>query len=214
MNQDITIIYQGASGGFLLFYYLLLTGNYCSGIKTNLTVPELIKNQFSIDLISDRANWKKCEYWPDNAWAKQHQSSPRLFLICNPFFNSEVHKGNMQTAQGTYKILLYTDLRLQIRLAWEKHAWWFTSTSRQKLQQGSEYNYIRWILSQGEYDPALSHIRQQYKPDLEIRLEDFVTHPVLPGFQKPSNSQLQFVKYWLSLQSSKSQKLLQRIGGP
>lgn len=32
MTKDITILYQGGSGGFALFYYLLLSGKYQTGL--------------------------------------------------------------------------------------------------------------------------------------------------------------------------------------
>jgi hypothetical protein len=209
-NKDVTIIYQGASGGFLLFYYILLTGRYHSGIRNLYSVSELINLQFNSNLINRRSDWKNCEFWPDNYWAKENQESPRLFLICNPFFNPEVDRSNRQIADSTYKILLYTDIKLQIRMAWEKRAWWFTSITRNVYQKGTEREYIRWILSQGEYDPAIENIISIYKPDLFLRLETFIQDPVLSFLDQPSDEQLNFIQHWINLQSEKSQKLLYR----
>lgn len=211
MNKDVTVIYQGASGGFLLFYYLLLSGGYRTGIRNNYTATELIDQQFPATLQNDRTNWKLHEFWPDNVWAKQNQTGPRLFLICNPFFNPVVNESNQWVANDTYKILLYTDLKLQTRLAWEKQAWWFTAVSRQQYQQGTNSEYLRWILSQGKYDPPIKQIQSVYQPDLTVRLEEFVSNPSLPGFNHPNNAQQDFVRYWVSLQSTKSQQLLSRL---
>lgn len=214
MTQDVTIIYQGASGGFLLFYYLLLSGQYNTGIRNNYAATELISRQFPATLLTNRNSWKTHEFWPDNHWAKQNQTGPRLFLICNPFFNPAVNESNQWVADDTYKILVYTDLKLQARMAWEKQAWWFTDVSRQQYQRGTNSEYLRWILSQGKYDPAIKQIQSVYRPNLEIRLEEFVNIYNLPGFPKPNQLQINFVDYWVSLQSPKAQRLLNRVGGP
>lgn len=206
-QQDVSVIYQGASGGFLLFYYLLLTGHYAHGIQNNLSVRELITNQFPRQLAQDRKNWKTHEFWPDNWWARETHNRPRLYLICNPFFEPTVQQRNQVLIQDTFRILLYTDLKIQLRLAWEKQAWWFTSVSRQRYQQGTERDYIRWIKNQGPVDPDVQRIRDAYQPNCVIRLEDFVKDPMIFG-SPPSAEQRAFVLYWLSLQSAKSQRLL------
>jgi hypothetical protein len=208
MISDVTILYQGGSGGFMLFYYLMLSGRYHAGIPADRSPSELISQQFNDDLVDDRTQWKSREVWPDNTWAKLNLPSPRLFLICNPFFAPDMHAVNRSIADGTIKLLLYTGLKIQTRMAWEKQAWWFTSVSREKLQTGSERDYLRWILGQGEYDPEVERIRQIYQPDLEIRLEDFVRHPCISGFPDPTQQQIEFVDRWMTLQSKKSQRLL------
>lgn len=207
--SDVTILYQGGSGGFMLFYYLMLSGRYHTGISSDRSPSELVMQQFNTDLVNDRTQWKKLEVWPDNVWAKSNLSSPRLFLICNPLFATEMDMINRSIAAGTTKILLYTGLKLQARMAWEKQAWWFTAVSRARLQSDVDRDYMRWILSQGKYDPEIDRIRQIYQPDLEIKLENFVRDPRLPGFDDPTQEQREFVKYWTNLQSTKTQRLLQ-----
>lgn len=207
LDRDVSIIYQGASGGFLLFYYLLLTGRYSHGIQNRLTVSELIAQQFPQHLTEDRAKWKHHEFWPDNHWARATQQRPRLYLICNPFFDPGLYHSNLELTCDSVKILLYTSLELQARLAWEKQAWWFTPVSRQRYQRGTDRAYMRWILNQGDIDPNVHQIKSTYHPDIVIRLEDFVSDPGCLGLT-PNQEQLDFVTYWTSLQSKKTQRLL------
>ena len=45
---DVTIFYQGGSGGFALYYYLLLSGNY--QIDTS-TAWKIINDQYNPDFL-------------------------------------------------------------------------------------------------------------------------------------------------------------------
>ena len=44
-------------------------------------------------------------------------------------------------------------------MAWDKQAWWFTPVSREHFHAKNTSNYIRWIYSQGAYDPAVEQIK-------------------------------------------------------
>ena len=86
MNSDVTILYQGGSGGFALFYYLLLSGKFVTGLDYT-SIQDLIDQQYPDRLIQNPKLWKTKEFWPDNVLCKQSKSGPKLFLICNPMWD-------------------------------------------------------------------------------------------------------------------------------
>lgn len=209
---DVTILYQGGSGGFALYYYLLLSGNYKTGLEYN-NIKELIQQQFPAGLSVDQKKWKTFEHWPDNLKCKQTNSGPRLYLICNPLFNPNMFDQNMFIAQDTFKILLHTDIHIQLRMAWDKTAYWFTDVSRRVFNAPpSDREYLRWILTHNKEKSQLDSIKEKFKPDLSFRLEDFVSTQCIPGFDLPTAQQQEFLNYWLSLQSPRANNLLKRKG--
>jgi len=210
---DVTILYQGGSGGFALYYYLLLSGQYQYSIET---VHGMIMQQFPLELTNNPGKWKNKEFWPDNIKLKT-QSGPKVFLICNPLFNTDMHEQNTLVSNGTYKILLYTDIHLQLRLAYKKKAYWFTQTSRQFFNAPpNNQQYFRYILNSSkqyngsQVDPALLDVIKKFAPDQIVRLEDFINLKILNGFSEPNHAQLNFLEYWLSLQPKKFIKYLHR----
>ena len=151
-DTDTTIIYQGGSGGFFLYYLLLLSGKYISGDadiqQSNdiiSTVKQKIVEQFPNSLKDNRSQWKVNEFWPNNSSIKnQLFSKKKLFLICNPLFNEANILDNLKISMGTRKVLLYTDLNIQLRMAYEKNAYWFTDTSRKKFNAPKKnYTYLK-----------------------------------------------------------------------
>lgn len=207
MNSDVSILYQGGSGGFALYYYLLLSGKFCTDYQSNW------RDQYPTLLIKNPRSWKSFETWPDNAKLKKSNKSPRLFLICNPCWNDSMIQQNLSIVQNTFKIMLYTDLKLQLRMAWEKQAYWFTDVSRKAFgAPKSNVQYIKNIISQTSagFDPMLTKIRNTFNPDLELRLENFLKTQLIPEFDAPNSAQLEFLNHWMSVQPSKSEKLLLR----
>lgn len=205
MTQDVTILYQGGSGGFALYYYLLLSGQFQHSIEQTW---QLIEQQFPPHLIRNHQDWKNHETWPDNHDLKTC-SGRKLFLVCNPFWGDY----NRTIPNDTYKIFLYADLHLQLRMAWEKKAWWFTDTTR--LQVGAPDNnqiYIRQIIQNAvtfkgrKVDPMVPKIIQHYNPECIITLEDFVQKKKLT--QDPTHDQLEFVHRWIDLQPKKALRLM------
>ena len=203
MSGDVTILYQGGSGGFALYYYLLLTGQFQHSVEETW---QMIHHQFPTELLDNPRSWKSQELWPNNHLLKQ-TSGPNLFLICNPLWCGGDF--NRSIPIGTHKILLYTDLHLQLRMAWEKRAYWFTDISR-KIFAAPDYDreYIRWILQSGvEFngitaDPQIPNIIEQFVPDQMIRLQDFVYGPA-------NADQRKFLDHWINLQPKKARRLMQ-----
>ena len=205
MTQDVTILYQGGSGGFALYYYLLLTGQFQHSIEETW---QLIDQQFPADLAHNHRDWKKNEFWPNNHDLKT-TTGRKLFLVCNPLWGDF----NRDIPNNTYKIFIYTSLYLQLRMAWEKKAWWFTDLTR-KLHQVSDNNqiYIRQIITRAvtfngqKVDPFVPEIAQYYNPDYTIQLEDFVKRKKL--IDEPNQDQLEFLDSWIGLQPKKALRLM------
>ena len=204
--KDVTILYQGGSGGFALYYYLLLSGNYqCTVVEAQ----EMIKKQFPLTLADDHSNWKSNELWPDNFSLKQ-QSGSKVFLICNPLFDQNLYETYRAISQDTYKILLYTDIHLQLRMAYEKNAYWFTAVSKKYFNAPADLKkYLRQILNSRvsynniEVDPMMPAVVDKFFPEQLIRLEEFIRLGVLDNFPTPTKEQIEFLNHWRSLQPPK-----------
>jgi len=218
-DKDVSIIYQGGSCGFLLYFLILLSGKYCSGdeliINSENTVSSTkfrISQQFPIELISSRNKWKENEIRPDNNLLKyQNTNKHKLFLICNPLFSKNLLVDNLLTTYNTLTILIYTDLDIQLRMAFEKNAYWFTDISRVYFDAPlSNLKYIKQIKSNFEIfsnnrkvDPLLLDIKKLFKPTVMIDLFDLIHNR-----EHYNDDQKTFLNYWLSLQSPKVLKLL------
>ena len=60
-------MYQGGSGGFLLFYYMLLSGEYTTGLDME-NIDQYITKQYHPNLIDDKKSWKvNSEHWQRRA---------------------------------------------------------------------------------------------------------------------------------------------------
>lgn len=203
-DRDVTLMYQGGSGGFYAYYQLLLTGEFQSGI--DVEVGRAIAHQFPAG--RDLGLWKTSEIWPDNHALKYMDVDKRkLFLICNPTFNPDCRDDNLRIAEGTQVVLLTTPLSIQLRMAYDKRAYWFTEVSRRHfLASEDQRQYLRWIRSrhaQG-YDPELNHIRSLFKPEVELDLS------CLLRVEYPLSQQKEFRDHWLGLQSLRAQLLLKQ----
>ena len=209
--SDVTILYQGGSGGFLLFYYLLLSNNYQTGLEFN-SVTDLIDKQFPKTLQNAPAHWKSNEFWPDNLQCKKHPSDkPKLFLICNPCWNDYMIKQNLDISSDTHSILLYTDIKTQLRMAYEKKAYWFTNVSKKQFNAPeNDKLYIRQILESAiaELDPEISKVKATFAPTQVLRLQDFLQRKTIETFAPPNKQQIEFIEFWKRLQPKKVQQLL------
>lgn len=204
MPGDCTVFYQGGSGGFALYYYLLLSGKFHMNIET---AWNYINHQYPSYLADDPGAWKHSELWPDTVVVKK-LSGPRLFLICNPMWSADMITLNHAIGDGTHKILLYTSLKLQLRMAWEKRAYWFTDLSKEVFNApDSEQEYLQHIGRSGvEFndiivDPRVPDVIKEFCPDEILRLEDLLCGPATPD-------QRRFLDLWISLQPKKARHLM------
>jgi len=204
--QDTTILYQGGSGGFLFYYYMLLSGEYTTGLDMD-RIEEYIEIQYNTNLANNKKNWKiNTEHWPNNTGCKNTPSNkPKLFLFCNPF-SLEKLKDVIYTVSDTKILLLYTDLNTQIRMAYDKHAHWFNTCLTELNKTPLNYTtkqQIRDILKSGIpfngkiCDPYLFKIQKIF-PNIEaVNLRDLIQN-------YPKNVKQQWlIDKWLSLHTNK-----------
>ena len=205
--QDTTIMYQGGSGGFLLFYYMLLSGEYITGLDME-RIEEYIENQYHPNLAKDQQSWKiGTEHWPNNLECKNSRvNKPKLFLAANPSFTYYLDKELQYIVNDTKIMLMYTDLKTHLRMSYNKKAYWFSELYPEKRINKSQYNtkeFIHKILNsgvmwRGEFcDSELLRIEKIF-PNLEpVRLKDLIQN-------YPKNSKQQWlIDRWLSLHTSK-----------
>jgi len=200
-DSETTLIYQGGSGGFFLFYLMLLSNHYAS--YKNLD----IQKQFPSELKLNRKEWKQYEIVPDHL---EDTIKPKLNIICNPLFDRHSFFKNYDTIKNTKKILLYTDLDSQLRLAFEKNAYWFTDAGRTSFNAPiNNLSYIKQIKKDfaiydgKKVDPKLPIILQLLKPDVIINLSE-----ILVNREQFNTKQQEFIDYWVSLQSHKALRKL------
>lgn len=97
-NQQIyNIGYRGASGGFLLLHFLLLSEQYYTDIFDNITFSDVIAQQWNM---SDHNDWKTTEFWPSNFKSINGASvQDKVTFSCNPtveeFFQKKELIGNI-----------------------------------------------------------------------------------------------------------------------
>lgn len=216
-DKDVTILYQGGSGGFALFYFLLLSEKFVTGID-NKDIQQLVDTQYPTCLATEPEKWKHTEFWPDNNWCKT-LSGRKLFLICNPLWNSEIAEQNLKLSEDTHKILLYTDFKLQLRMCWEKQAYWFTDISKKAFNApSSTKKYLKQIIQtrHNDFDPVLERIQTTFCPDQQVDLKDFVSTKNIVNFDLPNSKQLDFLNRWIQLQpiKVKTQLLKQQLQKP
>lgn len=211
IDQDVTIVYPGGSGGFLLYFLLLLTENFISGDELILnsnnllqSINDRISQQYPNSLMNNSKNWKVNEIWPNNFAIKYKSLNKRkLFLICNPLFEKNEFYKNLEISSNTFIILLYTNIHLHLRLAYDKNAYWFTDVSRKKFKAPEkDYEYITKILKNTllYQDKLVAQdvvsIIKIWKPNIIIDLNDLTK-------LEWNRNQKEFLKFWYKLQTAK-----------
>ena len=104
--------------------------------------------------------------------------------------------------------MLYAPLKLQLRMAWEKRAYWFTDVSRRTFAASdNDQQYIRWISQSSvpfkdtQVDPRVPDVIQEFQPNVILSLEEFISGPATPDQRK-------FLDHWISLQPKKALRLM------
>lgn len=195
--RDTTLLYQGGSAGFMMYYYLLLSGDY--EIESIDSVKQDIVSQFPATLSNSRNLWKTFEKWPLNE-LHTVTKKPKLYFTCNPLHDSDTLKWNKDLTSGTTVILLYTDIKTQVRLAFEKKAYWFSHNETAIVAKEVIRNAITW--NGVQTDPANLAIASEFSVTKQIYLQDFL------DTKQGNNDQQEFIEYWKSLQSAKARRLL------
>jgi hypothetical protein len=186
---------------------MLLSGEYTTGLDLN-NIEHYIKEQYHNKLVDDKKSWKvDSEHWPNNLECKNTPSDkPKLFLACNPTLSPYfINKELQYIINDTKVILLYSDLRTQLRMSYDKQAYWFSELSRGKFNRSfySNQAFIRKIINSGVLwkdelcDPELPKIEKIF-PNLEtVNLRDLLQN-------YPKNPKQQWlIDRWLSLHTTK-----------
>jgi len=140
MKTKLHLVYDGGSGGFFALHLLLLTDKFfCAFHNTNLPKN---RHEFSCQfdkIITEQWNisqphlWKNKEHWPGNNSTQTLDLSglTALFFSCNKLWDDR---------NQAQRILIYTDIDLQLKLARFKSANYFAYT----LQNKQEKLEIEW----------------------------------------------------------------------
>lgn len=131
--------------------------------------------------------WKSTEIWPNNAGTLNSNCVDRpyrIFFTCNDVDSWQNWPGK--------KLVLYTDVRTQTRLAIYKKAWKYTNAGR-------IYSKTKASLLSAEYyngDLVWDKVKIALKhADCAVRLQDFVKSMLDVG---TTQQQKDFTKFWLS----------------
>lgn len=140
IQNDITLGYSPACGGFLLFHLMLLSEQYHAEFVKPVDIATAISNQWNI---KNHSEWKQSEYWPDNnKTAGCDDSANKIYFYCNPS-SAEF------TQRSTKKIMLYSDVHSQLALARYKNAHWYHTRTQFGLnrdflaQWNTHYNAVK-----------------------------------------------------------------------
>ena len=186
---------------------MLLSGEYTTGLNME-NIEHYINNQYHTKFTNDKQHWKLfTEHWPNNLECKNQSSDKaKLFLVCNPTITPYyVNKELQYIVNDTKIVLLYTDLNTQLRMAYDKHAYWFNEPSRKQFNRSYYTNkqYIRRILNSGVLwrdelcDPELPKIERIFSNLEAVSLRELIQN-------YPKNSKQQWlIDKWLSLHSKK-----------
>lgn len=158
----------------------------------------IIKNQWNIN-----ESWKSTEHWPDNNATLKTTCVHRpykVYFFCNDHIGWKSFPGK--------KILLYIDIRSQLRLAHFKQAWVFFNKPshqwyrimRDVLQQSIFYNDIH-------IDITVHRAREI--ADNCISLQQFLLCPGIFFNREHNANQKKLIRNWAQLHP---QKLLHKIG--
>lgn len=142
MSNDLVVSYGGGSGGFLFLHFLLLSDQYYCVFKQE---NDLV-SQWDIN---NPSSWKSTEIWPDNLdTLSTTTDQSKIYFFCNP---------TIEKLSGYHgkKIVVYTSLDNQLRLASFKRANWFLNKS--------EFSHNREIVSQ--WQQYYNNIRDTSWPD-------------------------------------------------
>lgn len=204
-NTDLNIFYSGASGGFYLLHCLLMQGMHHSWFpkltdddnfksiekRQNIeTAPGSFEKNFQLvhthqwNLKLDQ--WKSTEVWPVNSKTRMTTCVDRpykIFLTCNRVAEWLTFPGK--------KIVLFTDVRTQIRFAMYKKAWEYNKPSTFSRTK----NILRTAKKYKEYDVSAAAFNALVHADQSIYLQDFVKEM---SSKIATNQQQNFTRHWLS----------------
>jgi len=167
--------------------------------KKNHNLEDIYKNHWHI---VDKSRWKTSEIWPDNNQTQQATFDKKVFYYLNP------EEKDWEEHSNDYRIMLYTDLDLQILLAKNKCAWYFLKGEppQEKIRQIK--NDSTWLDGTQVYGPLTKFTQA----NLYVKLQDLVItkgRSILePLGYAVTQQNLEHTEMWLRLHDDEEQKLL------
>lgn len=175
-NEDLHIFQYGGSGAMYFLQQLLLSNKFICYFG-HFNQPDRPTFKVNYDEIRkylfserDHNDWKKTELPPDNIMTAKikNKNFNRIFFSMNFPEKWDLYAGK--------KVLVYTDLKTQVRLSWYKKAFWFI---------GKNDNYDLFIKEAKE---ILSNNKNLYynpvyelfeKADILIKFQDLLNEKTL-----------------------------------
>ena len=211
-NNNLNIFYFGGSGGFFFLHLLLLSKKYYCHLlgdtphsdfeKWFLLFKNVIyKNQWKI-----KEEWKSSETWPTNTLTMSSTIPvPKIYFTCND-------AGQWASLPGR-KILLYTDIRTQLRLSLYKNAFDF-SKHRPNIY-GTRLQVTKMALKHKSVINSIDYTQNMPavwdNAESKIHLQTLIKQPdriLLDNFGLDFNQdQKTHIEQWISLHP---QKLLEK----
>ena len=129
--------------------------------NSNSSIQDIYEHHWDI---TEKPKWKATEIWPDNDTTKQANIDKKVFYYCG------ITETTWQQHKDDYRIILYTDLDLQILLAKNKCAWIFRKgkPTQEKIKQIQDTS--TWLNGTQVY----GEIAQFTQADLYVKLQDIV----------------------------------------
>jgi hypothetical protein len=197
MSKDLNIIYYGGSGGFYLLHQLLISKEFICFFHKEVNYDTIRFKNFNINSLNE---WKNSEIIPDNVITAQLKTKIKKIY----FHNNDVDEWTKYSGK---KILLYTDLKSQLRLCYAKKAGIF-------LNNKCSINEVKNVLN-GKKNYCYNNLDNEiFKDCYKIKLQDILTVSGLEKMLTELNCNLKqenidFLNYYLRLHPK---KLLEKIG--
>lgn len=181
-------------------HQLILTEKYDICFEFNKDKTQTFKYNFRKDKTK---SWKKHELQPDNKKTlKLKTNLPKIFATVNQYEDWDFYPGK--------KILVYTDLHSQLRMAYTKKSFWF---HERWGNPNPKYSDIKKILLENPNNIYKDIIEKNLFDYYTVFLQDIIT---ITGLEKVLNDlghsitqkNIDFINYYISLHPP---KLIQKV---
>ena len=199
--MNIALYYFGASGGFYALWHILIGTEYRCKFSIDIEeITDIYKHHWDI---TEKPKWKATEIHPNNNLTKQSDIGKKVFYYCG------ITEFNWQQHANDYRIILYTDLDLQILLAKNKNAWIFYNGAKPTQERIKQIKDTSTCLNGTQ---VLGEITKFAKADLYVKLQDLV-NPSGGAILEPlgytvTQKNRKHNELWLSLHNNEERKRL------
>jgi hypothetical protein len=203
-KNDINLFQYGGCGAAYLFHQLLLTDDFDMCFKFGKSAEYSRDKNFRKDRIK---SWKAEEVPPDNpATLLLETDKRRIFSVVNSLDLWHKYPGR--------KIVLYTDLRTQIRMTHWKKAFWFFERPTHDWQIEDSCRGFRQLVKDNPNNIFGKYIENNLFDYYTIKLQDILTVDGLAKVfedlgTKITQKNIDFINYYLDAHPP---KLLDKCG--